>query len=80
MIKLSLCLINCCHEDISGSGCIAATFLTSALDGGDQLHALAALLPGKKSPGAHWEAGWVGPRFNVVAEGGRGKRKVSYCR
>jgi len=28
----------------------------------DQLHAPAALPPGKEPPGTHWIGGWVGPR------------------
>jgi hypothetical protein len=27
-----------------------------------QLHAPAALPPGKEPPGTHWKGGWVGPR------------------
>jgi hypothetical protein len=53
---MSLCLINysLCHEDIWGGGGIAPTFLTSALDGGeDQLHAPAALSPEQKSSCAY---------------------------
>jgi hypothetical protein len=35
-------------------------FLTSALVGGGQLHAPAALLLGKEPSGTHWIGGWVG--------------------
>jgi hypothetical protein len=38
------------REDVSGSGGTAPKFLTSALYGGGQLHALAALHPGKIAP------------------------------
>jgi hypothetical protein len=46
-VQLSLCLINKApnHEEIWGSGGMAPPFLTSALDGGGQLHAVAALTP-----------------------------------
>jgi hypothetical protein len=30
-----------------------------------QLHAPAALLPGKKPPGTHWIGGWVDPRAGM---------------
>jgi hypothetical protein len=30
-----------------------------------QLHAPAALLPGKQPPGTHWIGGWVGPRADL---------------
>ena len=33
---------------------------------GGQLHALAALLPGKR-PGIHCKGGWVGPRAGLEA-------------
>jgi hypothetical protein len=46
-----------CHEDIWGSGGIAAPFLTSAVDGGK----LSALLSGRFTPGNHWTARWAGP-------------------
>jgi hypothetical protein len=44
-----------------GSGCIAPPFLTWALDGvTGQLHAPAALPPGKEPPvPILWEAGWA---------------------
>jgi len=32
-----------------------------------QLHALAALLPGKELPGTHWIGGWVGSRAGLDA-------------
>jgi hypothetical protein len=32
-----------------------------------QLHALAALLPGKSAPGTHWIGGWVSPRTGLHA-------------
>jgi hypothetical protein len=59
--KLSLCLINqaLCHEYIWGSRGIAPSFLTSALDGGGQIHGPSAL-PEENAPGTHWIAGWVG--------------------
>jgi hypothetical protein len=46
-----------------GSGGIAHTFLTSALDGGEW----SASRPGRFTPreralGTHWMGGWVGPR------------------
>jgi hypothetical protein len=53
-VNLSLCLISqaLCREDMWGSGGTAPPFLTSALDGGvevsGQLHAPAALPPGKE--------------------------------
>jgi len=31
-----------------------------------QLHAPAALLPRKESPGTHWIGGWVGPRAGIL--------------
>jgi len=37
-------------------------FLTSAVAESGQLHALAALSPGKKTPSTHWLGGWVIPR------------------
>jgi hypothetical protein len=41
-------------------------FLTSALEGGDgQLHAPAALPPGKEPPSTHWIWGWVGTRAGL---------------
>jgi hypothetical protein len=30
-----------------------------------QLHAQAALPPGKEPPGTHWIGGWVGPRAGM---------------
>jgi hypothetical protein len=38
-----------------------------------QLHAPAALPPGKRVPGTHWIGGWVGPR---TAQDDAEKRKV----
>jgi hypothetical protein len=40
-------------------------FLISALPGSGQLHAPAALTPGKVPPGTHWIGGWVVPRPDV---------------
>jgi len=43
-----------------------------------QLHAPAALLPGKKTPGTHRTGGWVNPRAVLDA---MAKRKIlSPCR
>jgi hypothetical protein len=42
-------------------------FLTSALVRSGQLHAPAALHPGKRAPGTHWTGGWVGPRAGLDA-------------
>jgi len=36
--------------------------LTSALDESGQLHALAALIPVKRTPVTHFIGGWLGPR------------------
>jgi hypothetical protein len=36
-------------------------FLTSALVGGGQFHAPAALPPGERARGTHWQGGWVSP-------------------
>jgi hypothetical protein len=49
---MSLCLINqaLCHEDEWGSVGIAPPFSISAIDGSGQLHAQAALHPGKDPP------------------------------
>jgi hypothetical protein len=46
-----------------------------------QLHAPAALSPphhrgGRRSPGAHWIGGWVGPRVSLDT---MEKRKILYC-
>jgi hypothetical protein len=38
------------RQDVSGSGCTAPKFLISALDGVGELHAIAALPPGKQPP------------------------------
>jgi hypothetical protein len=53
-INLSLCLINeaLCHEDVLGSGVIASSFLTSALDSGVWLASrLSRFTPGESSSG-----------------------------
>jgi hypothetical protein len=42
-----------------------------------QLHAPAALPPGKESPGIHWIGGWVGPRAGLDATE---KREALHCR
>jgi hypothetical protein len=59
--------INLCHEDILRSGGILVVppFLASALHGGDQLHAPAALPPEEIVLGTHWIGGWVGPGAGV---------------
>jgi hypothetical protein len=54
------------HEDVLGSGGIAISILTSALDGGERL----ASLPGRfthreRAPGTHWIGGWMGPRADL---------------
>jgi len=46
-----------------GNGGIAPRVLTSALGGGGQLHAPAALLPREGHPGTHWIGCWLDPRF-----------------
>jgi hypothetical protein len=32
-----------------------------------QLHGLADLLPGERTPGAYWTGAWVGPRASLDA-------------
>jgi hypothetical protein len=55
------------HEDLSGSGCIAPLFLTSALDGGEWSGAPAAIPPRKQpSVSTGKEAGW-GPSTGLDA-------------
>jgi hypothetical protein len=44
-----------------GSGGIAP-FLTSAVDGGEWLHAAAALPYRERAHGTLWKGGWMGPR------------------
>jgi hypothetical protein len=40
-------------------------FLTSALDGNDQLHAPDSLPPGKKAQSTHWIGGLMGSRAGL---------------
>jgi hypothetical protein len=64
-IKLFLYLINYAlfHKHIWGSGGIAPTFLTSALDEGVWSASRSyRFTPGERLPGTHWTGGWVGPR------------------
>jgi len=70
-VKLSLCLSNY-HAIV----CLTKHhgFLASALGGSDQLHAPAALLPGKEPPHTHWVGGWVGPAVGLDAA--TAKRKI----
>jgi hypothetical protein len=51
-VKMFLCLNNQapCHEEEPRNGVIASPFLTSAQDTNGQLHAPAALAPGKEPP------------------------------
>jgi hypothetical protein len=60
MAKLSLCLINGAprHESVWGSGGIALSFTTSALEGDVRL-ALRPYRsnPGETFPGTHWSVG-----------------------
>jgi hypothetical protein len=45
-----------------GSGGIAASFLTSALDRHEWSDSRPGrFTPGERSPGTHWIGGWVGP-------------------
>jgi hypothetical protein len=67
-VKLSLCLTNKAlrHEGVWGSGCIAPTFLISALIGGEwSASHPGRFTPGERAPGTHWIGGWVGPRFGL---------------
>jgi hypothetical protein len=59
---LSLYLTNqaSCHEELGRSGCIAPTFLTSELDGGEWSDSRPGrFTPGEIAPGTHWIRGWV---------------------
>jgi hypothetical protein len=55
------------HEDVWGSGGIAAPILASAIYEGGQLHAPAALSQGKSQPGTHRIVGSMGPRAGFDA-------------
>jgi hypothetical protein len=69
-VKLTLCSINCAsrHEDVSGIGGIALSYLTSALDGVEWSDSRPApLAPGKEPPGTHWIGAWVGLRAGLNA-------------
>jgi hypothetical protein len=51
-----------------GSGSIAPTFLTLALDGGEWLASQSdCFTPEERAPGTHCIGGWVGPRANRYA-------------
>jgi hypothetical protein len=55
-----------------GSGGVAPSFLTSAVDGGDW----SASRPGEGALSIHLIGGWVGPRASLDAVG---KRKILHC-
>jgi hypothetical protein len=55
-----------CHENMWESGCIAPTFLASALEGGEWSASHPChFTPGERAPSTHWIGGWVGPRFGL---------------
>jgi hypothetical protein len=57
-----LCLIRqaLCHEDTWGTGGIAPSFLTSALDGGEwSVSRPSRFTPRGKALGTHWIGGWM---------------------
>jgi hypothetical protein len=60
--------------DVWVSGGTAPLFLTSAVDGGGQLHTPAALSPDKEHPSAHWIGGCMDPRAGLDIVN---KRKIS---
>jgi hypothetical protein len=51
----------------AGSGGIASSFLTSALDGDEWGFTPRLLYAWGKNPGIHWIGGWVGPRAGLDA-------------
>jgi hypothetical protein len=54
------------HEDVWGSEGIAASFVTSALDGGDwSTSRPCRFTPGEVAPGTHSKGIWVGPRADL---------------
>jgi hypothetical protein len=61
-----------------GSGGIAPSFLTSALDGGEwSASRPCRFAPGKGAPVTHWIGNWVGSRVGLDAVE---KRKNLHCR
>jgi hypothetical protein len=51
-----------------GSGGIALSFLTTALDGGEwSASRPGRFTPEERTPGTHWIGGWVGPRVGLDA-------------
>jgi hypothetical protein len=66
------------HEDVGGgSGAIATSFLTWALDGGEWSDSRPChSTPRDRAPGIHWIAGLAGPRASLDAVE---KRKILCC-
>jgi hypothetical protein len=62
-----------------GSGGIAPTFFTSALDGGEwSASRPCRFTPGARAPGTHWIGGWVGPRAGLDTAGQRKSCTAGY--
>jgi hypothetical protein len=66
------------HKDIWGSGGVAPSFFTSALDGVEwPVSRLDRFTPGERAPSTHWIEDWLGPRTDL---NDMEKRKTYPCR
>jgi hypothetical protein len=71
-------VLNECHEKVCGSGGIALSFFTSALDLGElSASRPCGFTPGDRVPGAHYVGGWAGPRVGIHT---MKKTKIFPCR
>jgi hypothetical protein len=75
-VKLSLCLIKH-HEGTLGSG--SSPLLTSALDGSGQLHATAALHPGKEPSLLNLCEAWWSTRYSIYVRLGDPRSRSGRC-